>query len=523
MNVAGRPRHALARLFSVGRTGDGGAMAESVESGTPSQAGVEAQQRKGGMGTTGRVTALIVATALFMEQMDSTVLATALPAMSRTFDVDPLHMNVALTAYMLSLAVFIPASGKVADRFGAKNVFRGAILLFTFGSLLCGQAPSLSFLVMARFIQGIGGAMMVPVGRLVLLRSVSKAELVTAMAWLLIPATLGPVVGPPVGGFIVTYLDWRWIFYINLPVGVLGIVLATRHIQDVRETERVSFDFPGMVLSGLSLSCLMFGLEMSTRGVMSVWETVVILAIGVISGAAYVAHARHHPRPVLDFRLMRIPTFSLSVASGSLFRLTVGAVPFLLPMMLQLGFGLSAIQSGFITFVSAAGAMAMRFAAGNVLRRVGFRHVLIWNGLISAVFIGLYGCFRPEWPVAIIYAVLLVGGFFQSLQFTAYNTIAYADVPRPDMSAATSLYATFQQLSLSMGITAAAVVLAVSELALGHEGPKLGDFTVAFLAMTAFALLSTIASFRLSADAGDELSGHAVRPVMSVAGRPPAH
>jgi EmrB/QacA subfamily drug resistance transporter len=468
----------------------------------------------------GRLTALIVATALLMEQMDSTVLSTALPTMARTFGVDPLHMNVALTAYLLSLAVFIPASGKVADRFGARTVFRGAILLFTFGSIACGQAPSLTFLVIARFIQGIGGAMMVPVGRLVLLRTVSKAELVSAMAWLLVPATIGPVVGPPVGGFIVTYLSWRWIFYINVPIGIVGIVLATLFIEDVRDTDRGSFDFLGMVLSGVSLSCLMFGLEMSTRAVISLWQTAGVIGLGLASGFAYVLHARHHPKPVLDFRLMRTPTFSISVASGSLFRIAVGATPFLLPMMLQLGFGMSAVQSGLLTFVSAAGSLAMRVAAPILLRRLGFRNALVWNGLITSLFLGSYALFRPGWPILAIYAVLLAGGFFQSLQFTAYNTIAYADIPRDRMSAATSFYSTFQQLSLSMGITVAAVSLAASEALLRHTGPELIDFSIGFLVITCSAALSSVASFRLAPDAGDELSGHRVRPMISVAGRP---
>ena len=460
----------------------------------------------------GRLTALIVATALLMEQMDSTVLSTALPTMARTFDVDPLHMNVALTAYLLSLAVFIPASGKVADRFGTRTVFRGAILLFTIGSMLCGQAPNLAFLVGARFLQGIGGAMMVPVGRLVLLRTVSKAELVSAMAWLLVPATIGPVLGPPIGGFIVTYLDWRWIFYINVPIGVLGIVLATLYIEDVRESERGSFDLLGMVLSGISLACIMFGLEMSTRSMISPLQTMGLLLAGVIGGLLYMLHARTHPKPVLDFRLMRIPTFGISVTSGALFRITVGAMPFLLPMTMQLGFGMSAAQSGLITFVSSAGSLAMRAAAPAILRRVGYRNALIWNSLICCAAFATYAAFRPGWPLFLIYLVLLVGGFFQSLQFTAYNTIAYADVPRTQMSAATSFYATFQQLSLSMGITVAALSLAASSRLLHHFEPNIQDFSIGFLVLTAFALLASPACLRLSRDAGDELTGHHMRP-----------
>jgi EmrB/QacA subfamily drug resistance transporter len=471
-------------------------------------AGVAPVTMAGGVRGRGRLTALIVATALLMEQMDGTVLATALPTMARSFDVDPLHMNVALTAYLLSLAVFIPASGKVADRFGARTVFRGAIVLFTAGSMLCGQAPSLAFLVGARIVQGIGGAMMVPVGRLVLLRTVSKSELVSAMAWLLVPATIGPVLGPPIGGFIVTYLSWRWIFYINVPIGLLGIVLATRYIQDVRESERTSFDLPGLALSALSLSCLMFGLEMASRPLVPPAETAGLLLAGLASGALYVRHARRHPRPVLDLRLMRIPTFAISVTSGSLFRITVGAMPFLLPMMLQLGFGLSAAQSGLVTFVSAAGSLAMRVCAPVALRRIGYRHALIWNSLLCTVVFATYAAFRPGWPVVLIYAALLVGGFFQSLQFTAYNTIAYADMPRARMSAATSFYSTFQQLSLSLGITVAALSLAASTALLGHARSTMADFSIAFAVLSASALLSCVPCLRLSQDAGDELSGH---------------
>jgi EmrB/QacA subfamily drug resistance transporter len=459
-----------------------------------------------------RTTALIVASALFMEQLDGTVLATALPTMARSFDVDPLHMNVALTAYLLSLAVFIPASGKAADRFGTRTVFRGAIALFTIGSLLCAQAPSLLFLVGARILQGIGGAMMVPVGRLVLLRSVSKSDLVAAMAWLMIPATIGPILGPPVGGLIVTYLDWRWIFYINVPIGLLGIVLVTLFIEDVREPGRVNFDLVGLLFSGVALSCLMFGLEMASRGVGSHWLTAGLVLVGLVSGVLYLLHARTHPQPVLDFRLMRIQTFRLSVLSGTLSRIAVGALPFLLPMMMQLGFGMSAARSGLVTFISSVGSLLMRIAAPKLLRRLGFRNVLVWIGMVATALLTISAGFRPSWPIALIYAVLLVGGFFQSLQFIAYNTIAYADVPRPQMSAATSFYTTFQQLSLTLGIATSAAVLAASVDWHGHAEPQLGDFSAAFLVVGAIAIMAPILSLSLRRNAGAELSGHHVRP-----------
>ena len=308
--------------------------------------------------------------------------------MARSFNADPLHMNVALTAYLLSLAVFIPVSGKVADRFGSRTVFRAAIGLFTIGSILCGRAESLSFLVASRILQGAGGAMMVPVGRLVLLRSVDKTELVAAMAWLLIPATIGPVVGPPLGGFITTYLSWRWIFDINVPVGILGIILVTLFIDDVREPAPGPFDVTGFLLSGTALASLMFGLEMASRGAGSTLVTTGLLALGVLAGILYWRHARGVIAPILDFRLMRVPTFALSVCAGTLSRISVGALPFLLPMMLQLGFGMTAAQSGLITFASAAGSLAMKATAQPLLRWLGFRNTLIWVGLIGTAFLG---------------------------------------------------------------------------------------------------------------------------------------
>jgi EmrB/QacA subfamily drug resistance transporter len=457
-----------------------------------------------------RAVALIVASALFMEQLDGTVLATALPTMARSFNVDALHMNVALTAYLLSLAVFIPASGKAADRFGSRTVFRAAIAFFTLGSILCAQAPTLLFLVAARILQGIGGAMMVPVGRLVLLRSVSKAELVQAMAWLMIPATIGPIVGPPVGGFIVTYLDWRWIFYINVPIGIAGMVLVTRYIEELREPGRVNFDAIGLLFSGISLSCLMFGFELGSRGVGSQVLAIALIGLGLVAGLLYWRHAHHHPQPVLDFRLMRIATFRMSVLSGALSRIAVGAMPFLLPMMLQLGFGISPAQSGLITFSSAAGSLLMRVSAPRFLKRLGFRNVLVWISLIAVICLGCTALFRPSWPIAAIYGILLIGGFFQSLQFIAYNTIAYADVPRAQMSSATSFYTTFQQLSLTTGIAVSAAALGASMAMRGHLAPLLPDFSAAFAVVTLVAVFAPLLSLRLDTEAGEELSGHHV-------------
>ena len=460
-----------------------------------------------------RTVSLIVASAMFMEQLDGTVLATALPTMAKSFHADPLHMNVALTSYLLTLAMFIPASGRFADRFGSRTVFRTAIGMFTLGSILCAQAPTLWLLVAARMLQGAGGAMMSPVGRLVMLRAVSKAELVTAMAWLMIPATIGPIVGPPIGGFIVTYLSWHWIFYINVPIGIAGIILVTRYIEEMREPVRTPFDLRGLVLAGTALASLMFGIEMASRGVGSGLVTTGLMTLGAASALCYGLHARRCPQPMLDFRMMRIPTFRFSVICGSLSRIAVGAMPFLLPMMLQLGFGLSALHSGLISFTSSVGSLAMRAVAPGILRRLGFRVVLSWIGMIATLLLAATAAFRPGWPLVAIYTILLLNGFFQSLQFMAYNTIAYADIPRPQMSTATSFYTTFQQMSLTLGIAVSAAVLAASIRVLGHSAPLLSDFSVAFLVVSGISMLAPLLSLRLDPAAGAELSGHRCRAV----------
>jgi EmrB/QacA subfamily drug resistance transporter len=450
---------------------------------------------------------MIVACAMFMQNLDSTVIATALPTMAKAFDADPVHMNVALTSYLLSLAVFIPASGWVADRYGARTVFRAAIAVFTIGSVLCGRADSLAFLVAARVLQGIGGAMMVPVGRLVLLRTAAKQELVAAMAWLTVPALLGPVLGPPVGGFIVTWFSWRWIFDINVPIGILGIVLVSLFVEDVREPPRGRFDGFGLLLCGTALSGLMFGLETAGRGVVPPLTTACMVGVGLLAIVAYLLHARRHPAPLLDLSLMRLPCFGVAVSAMFPFRIGIGAIPFLLPLMLQVGFGSSAAESGLITFASSAGALVMKPATQTALRMFGFRDTLVWNGLLSAVMIGLCAAFRPTWPAAAIYAILLVGGFFRSLQFTAYNTLAYGDVPRARMSSATSLYVTCQQLAATIGISAGAAALEISMTLSGHHAPQPADFSYAFLAVAMFSLIAAPIALLMPRNAGDELTG----------------
>jgi len=454
-----------------------------------------------------RLIALIIASALFMEQMDATVLTTALPAMAQDFGVQAPSMSIALTSYLLALAIFIPASGRLADRFGSRTMFEVAIVLFLIGSVLCGQATSVAFIVAARFIQGFGGAMMIPIGRLVLLRSVDKRNMISAMSWLIMPAMIGPLIGPPLGGFIVTYFNWRWIFYLNLPIGFLGLVLVRIFIEQVRENEPRTAGFIGFLLSGLSLGCLLFGFEMSS------WPgqaelSIALMSIGLMSGFIYVRYARSHSDPVLDLSLMAVRSFQLSVIAGSLTRVTQGAQAFLLPLMLQLAFGLSAASSGTITIGSAVGALAMKGLAPRLLRGFGFRNNLIFNGVAASLGYAICGFFRPGWPEPLIFGILIVCGTFMSLQFTAYNTIAYAEIPRERMSAATSFYATFQQLTLSLGICAGSAVLQFGMLVSGGQTPAAQQFTWAFLAVTMISLAATYWNWKFAADAGAELSGH---------------
>ena len=468
-------------------------------------------QAGGGIGSRNyRTIALIVATGLFMEFLDATVLATALPTMARDFGVRAPEMSVALTSYLLALAVFIPASGHMADRFGAKAVFRAAIALFMAGSIVCGLAPTLAIVVAARFVQGVGGAMMLPVGRLLLLRSVAKRDMVSAMTWLVMPALIGPVLGPPLGGFIVTYLDWRWIFWINLPIGALGILLVTLYVPEVREEARHRFDGVGFLLSGVALGSLLAGFELGARpghGALAL----ALLGLGGAGGLGYVRHAQRRSHPILDIGLMRVPTFRLSMLGGSLTHITQGAQPFLLPLMLQVGFGLTAAQSGLIALAPPLGSLGMKGPARRILRRFGFRDSLTVTGLLSTAGYGACALFRPSWPEPAIFVVLLCAGFFTSFQFTAYNTIAYDEIAKDRMSAATSFYSTFQQLMLSLGICVAALALHLTMTARHHAAPKPADFAAAYLVVTAISLSAIVFNRRFAADAGDELTGRARR------------
>lgn len=448
---------------------------------------------------------LIVATALFMQTLDATVLSTALPVIARDFNTNPIHLKLAVTTYLLALAIFIPASGWVADRYGARNVFRMAMLVFSTGSLLCGLSNDLYSLVGARILQGIGGAMMVPVGRLVILRTTEKSELVGAMAWLSVPAMLGPITGPPLGGFITTYLDWRWIFWINIPIAALGIILATRFIPDIRARQSEGFDLTGFLMIGPGLALLLTGATFAGIGLISVEAVVLLILSGAMLIAAYVVHAFRDEAPILDLKLLSIPTFRASVVGGSIFRIGIGASPFLLPLLFQMGFGATAFQSGMMTFAIGVGALTMKTLAPRILRRFGFRNILIINALIAGAFVAMPAAFQSGMPWLLITALLMIGGFSRSLQFTSVNAIAYADVPEGKFSRATSFAAVMQELSGSIGVSVAALGLEFMQAFDGRQSLDASHFPYVFILVGLISASSALIFWRLPPDAGKNL------------------
>jgi MFS family permease len=370
-------------------------------------------------------------------------------------------------------------------------------------------------------VQGLGGAMMVPVGRLVILRTVSKAELVGAMAYLSIPALIGPVFGPPLGGFIVTYGHWRWIFFINVPIGLLGLVLAAKFIDNTRETPR-RLDALGFVYVGVGLAGLMFGFESLGRGLLPAELVAGLLAVGIVCIVVYIFHARRTPHRILDLTLFQQRVFRIATSGGLLFRVGVGALPFLLPLMLQLGFGLTAFASGLLTFASAAGALTMKIAATPIIRRFGFRRVLIVNAVISTLFVICIAFFTPTTPHVVILFVLLAGGFFRSLEFTSLQTVVYADVSPAQMSQATTMNSMVQQLATTLGVGIGALFLHLTVLSSGGGELSASHFAPAFVAVAILSMMSALIFRRLPEHAGDEISGRAVAAaVVPDAGAPP--
>ncbi|TMJ74213.1 MAG: MFS transporter [Alphaproteobacteria bacterium] len=454
---------------------------------------------------------LVVATALFMENTDSTILATALPTIARDLGLDPLSLKLAVTSYLVSLAVFIPVSGWVADRVGACTTFRLALAVFMIASIGCAFSNSLGQFVFWRAAQGLGGAMMVPVGRMVVIRTAPKAELVQALSFIAMPALVGPMLGPPLGGLIVTYADWRWIFFVNIPIGVLGIALATLFIPDVRE-ETPRLDAKGFLLLASGFGGLILGTAMLGRRIAPPEVAAACIATGAITLPLYWRHAMRVPRPLLDVRLLRLKTFEAGIAGALFFRFGVGASAFLLPLMLQLAFGLDALSSGLITFAGALGALAVKPLARGILRRFGFRRLLIVNGVLASTVLLASALFTPTTPHLVITAVLLAGGFLRSLQFTSLSAITYAEIEPRQVGSATGMASVGQQVSVSLGVAVGAMAVEVSEWARGHSVPQTADFSAAFVVVGLMSMASALLMLRLPADAGDEMSGRRLPP-----------
>ncbi len=461
-----------------------------------------------GMARFSRILPLTIAAALFMEQMDSTIIATSLPDIARDLGTSPISLKLAFTTYLLGLTVFLPISGWMADRFGAKLIFSLAIVVFTVGSVACGFAQSLEWLVFSRGLQGVGGAMMVPVGRIIVLRSVQKSDLLDAIAWLTIPALIGPLLGPPIGGYITTVYDWRWIFWMNLPFGIFALGLALWLLPNFKAAVAPPLDFKGFVLSGLGLTLSVFGMTMAgSSDLFSAGQVTVMIVVGLLLLGAYVLHARRTPAPILDLRLMRFASFRHSVVGGNVYRIAVGATPFLMPLMLQLGFGFTAFQSGMITFGSALGAILMKFTVSPLVRRFGYRNLLIINGVLCSVMVAAQASFTATMPLLVMFLILLMSGFMRSLQFSALNTLAYADIEHADLARANGLYTVLQQLFLALGVAAAAFLL---DFRLWHSGRNdlvAADFSFALLVVSGVSVFAFLSYIRLDRSAGASISG----------------
>lgn len=453
--------------------------------------------------------ALLVAGAFFMEFIDGTVIATALPDMAKSFGVQAVDLNIGISAYLITLAVLIPASGWIADRFGARKVFSLALVIFTLASMLCGLATSLEGFVAMRILQGVGGALMVPVGRLAVLRTTPKHQLITAIATLTWPALVAPIIGPPLGGFITSYANWRWIFFINVPLGLLAIALALRFIPDIHDDERRPFDIPGFIATSVAMVSLVYAMELLGSQQPQGWLTAGLLTLGIITFLFALRHFRHAAWPMIRLDALRVPTFRVTMYGGSLFRASISAVPFLLPLMFQVGFGMNAFHAGSLVLAVFVGNLTIKPATTPLIRWLGFKKLLLINGALNVLALLACALITPQTPVWVILLVLYLGGVFRSIQFTGVSTLAFADVPAPQMSYANTLFSTATQLAVGLGISLAAIGIRIGDkvsewLALDNI-PGI-SFRLAFVAIAIICLAGMVDTLRLTRDAGSAVS-----------------
>ncbi|MGE3246594.1 MAG: MFS transporter [Beijerinckiaceae bacterium] len=448
---------------------------------------------------------LIVGCSQFMHQFDGVAIATALPSMAREMGENPLHLNLAITAYLLTLAIFVPISSWLADRYGAKRVYLLAIAIFTTSSVLAGLSQTLEQLVAARICQGIGGAMMNPVGRAIVVRTAPRSDIVKAMTYITLPAAMAPLFGPSVGGFIVTYFSWHWIFFINLPIGLAGLALVMWKIPDVAREEPRPLDLIGFLLVATGVAFLMGAFSSMGRGILPIWAIVALLVAGLGCGIWYLRRAKNVPAPIVDLSLLKIGTFRASLGAGGLFYMGTTAFVFLLALLLQVGFGMSAFAAGATTLAGALGSLTTRFIIRKLIAMFGFRRLLLLNGTVMAVFLLICSQFTPSFPHLLILAILYIGGISRSTQFSAIQAMGYADMPRPLMSRATSFSAMAQQMAQSFGVGLAALVIHSSQLLRSAETVNTTDIAWGFFAIALAAIASLLLFVRLPADAGRAL------------------
>lgn len=453
--------------------------------------------------------ALLVAGAFFMEFIDGTVIATALPDMAKSFGVQAVDLNIGISAYLITLAVLIPASGWIADRFGARKIFTLALAIFTLASVLCGFSTTLESFLAMRILQGVGGALMVPVGRLAVLRTTPKHQLITAIATLTWPALVAPIIGPPLGGFITSYANWRWIFFINVPLGLLAIALALKFIPNIRDDDRRPFDLPGFLTTGIAMVSLVYAMELLGAQHPESGLTIALLMLGVGTFAFSLRHFRRAAWPMIRLDAMQVPTFRVTMYGGSLFRASISAVPFLLPLMFQVGFGMNAFQAGSLVLAVFVGNLTIKPATTPLIRWLGFKKLLLINGALNVLALLACALITPNTPVWLILLVLYLGGVFRSIQFTGISTLAFADVPSAQMSYANTLFSTATQLAVGLGISLGAIGIRVGANVsewLGISAIPGISFRLAFVAIALICLIGMVDTLRLTKEAGSAVS-----------------
>lgn len=449
---------------------------------------------------------LVVAIAFFMQGLDTTAVNTAIPAMARSFNTDVVHLSAGITSYLIALAIFIPVSGWIADRYGTRKVFCTSIVLFITASALCGMSQTLTQFVIFRIFQGMAGAMMTPVGRLAVLKSVTKDKLVTAMAYIVWPALVAPILGPVVGGYLTTYWTWHWIFYLNIPISIICVILAWRFIpeEEKHNLPKKRFDLVGFVLSGSALVGFMYGVELLSRREVPYYVSVLLILVSICLLLFNVRYSKHISNPLIDYSVIRIPTYKVTIFTGSISRMVIGVAPYLIPLMFQEGFGLNPFESGSLFLATMAGNLAMKPATIWVMRHYNFRTVLVVNGFLVALFSFFTALLLPTTPVVLIVVVMFLSGMFRSMQFSAITTLAFAEIPQQQMTAANTLYSTVQQMSTGMGIAMGAVFLRFSNMINGYsEHYTVADFRLAFIFVAILGIVSLYGFTKLTPDAGD--------------------